>query len=248
MAVTPGPGPHRGRGAVFGVLPGCNRMANGGATGGPEIEVMAAGQGPLTLRNTMNRIAALAVTAAATAATLAAIAGGASAATTPAPATTTTAAAVTPGIGAMLWAGSNQITVTPGSTKTIYVAFYSTGPRETAAVSTAVTTTGAHAAAVRTAAADISIPAADATITLPAKPAAPVTMVAPNGAGGYEGLTSSTAYVFVPVTITVPAGAAAYTYTSGDANETITGQVQTAPAAGITTSPGAGIALALSTH
>jgi len=126
---------------------------------------MAAGQGPLTLRNTMNRIAALAVTAAATAATLAAIAGGASAATTPAPATTTTAAAVTPGIGAMLWAGSNQITVTPGSTKTIYVAFYSTGPRETAAVSTAVTTTGAHAAAVRTAAADISIPAADATIT-----------------------------------------------------------------------------------
>lgn len=54
--------------------------------------------------------------------------------------------------------------------------------------------------------------------------------------------------MFVAVTITVPANAAAYTDTSGNAYETITGQVQVAPAAGITTSPGAGIALALFTH
>jgi hypothetical protein len=66
----------------------------------------------------------------------------------------------------------------------------------------------------------------------------------PNGTGGYENLTTPSAYVFVQVTITVPAGA----YTSGDAYENITGQVQTAPAAGITTSPGAGIGLALSTR
>jgi hypothetical protein len=49
------------------------------------------------------------------------------------------------------------------------------------------------------------------------------------------------------VTITVPAGAAA-AYTSGDAYENVTGQVQVAPAAGITTSPGAGIGLAISTR
>ena len=51
--------------------------------------------------------------------------------------------------------------------------------------------------------------------------------------------------------ITVPATAPACTYTctTGDAYETITGQVQVTPAAGITTSPGAGLSLALlSTH
>ena len=61
-------------------------------------------------------------------------------------------------------------------------------------------------------------------------------------------MTTSSAYVFVAVTITVPAGAPAFTFATGDAYETLTGQVQVHPAAGITTSPGVGLAIALSTR
>ena len=70
----------------------------------------------------------------------------------------------------------------------------------------------------------------------------------PNGVGGYENVTTSYAYVFVAVTITVPAGAPAFTFATGDAYETLTGQVQVHPATGITTSPGVGLAIALSTR
>jgi hypothetical protein len=226
-------------------------MGNGGATGGTEIEVMAAEQQPVTVRNTMNRIAALAVTAAATCATLAVIAGGASAATTPATVTAakTTTVAAPAGIGAVLWAGSDRITVAPGTSQTVQVAFYSTGPAETATVSASVASPAAPNATFARTAVTSYIHLSASTVTLPAKPAAPVTLThIPNGAGGFENLTTPNAYVFVAVTITVPANAAAYTYSTGNAYETITGQVQVTPAAGITTSPGAGIALALSTH
>ncbi len=130
----------------------------------------------------------------------------------------------------------------------MWVAFYSTGPQETAKISVTPTSTTAPAAAfAKTAASYYTFSAT--SITLPAKPATPVTLThIPNGAGGYENLTTPNAYVFVAVTVTVPAGAPAYTYTSGDAYENVTGQVQVAPAAGITTSPGAGLGIALSTH
>jgi hypothetical protein len=150
-------------------------------------------------------------------------------------------AAAPAGIGAVLWAGSDRITVTPGTSSTVEVAFYSTGPAETATIAaTAASPASPNAVFARTAAASY-LHLSAATVTLPAKPAAPVTLThIPIGAGGFENLTTPNAYVFVAVTITVPASAAAYTYTSGDAYETITGQVQTAPAAGI--------ALALSTR
>jgi len=202
----------------------------------------------------MNRIAALAVTAAAAAATVIGLAGAAGAATTPATvattaAKTTTVVAAPAGIGAVLWAGSDRITVAPGTSQTVQVAFYSTGPAETATVSATVASPTAPNAIFARTAVTSYLHLSATTIALPAKPAAPVTLThIPNGAGGFENLTSPNAYVFVAVTITVPAGAAAYTYTTGNAYETITGQVQVTPAAGITTSPGAGIALALSTH
>ncbi len=172
---------------------------------------------------------------------LAAIALAAATQTT---ATTVATPAAPAGIGASLWAGSDRITVAPGHTATEYVAFFSTGPAETAKVSVSLVA-GAHTAQAQAALKDISV--TTGLLSLPAKPATPVTLKnIPNGAGGTETLTTPNAYVFVPVTITVPANAAAYTYTSGDAYETITGQVQVAPAAGITTSPGAGLALAVS--
>ena len=103
-----------------------------------------------------------------------------------------------------------------------------------------------NAAFARTATGYFSLSAT--SLTLPAKPANPVTLTGiPNGVGGTETLTTSNAYVFVKVTVTVPADAPAYTFTSGDAYEIIVGQVQVEPAAGITISPGAGVSVALST-
>jgi hypothetical protein len=39
---------------------------------------------------------------------------------------------------AVLWAGSDRITVTPGTSATVQVAFYSTGPAETATIAATV--------------------------------------------------------------------------------------------------------------
>jgi hypothetical protein len=186
----------------------------------------------------MNRIAALiAALAAAVTVVVFGAALSASAATVP-----------VPGIGAALWGTpSDRLTVAPGTSRTIWTAFYSTGPAETAALSVGTVGTGTGAGFAAAAAGYISL--STATVSLPAKPAAPITLIhVPNGVGGYENVTTSSAYVFVAVTITVPAGAPAFTFATGDAYETLTGQVQVHPAAGITTSPGVGLAIALSTR
>jgi len=151
------------------------------------------------------------------------------------------------GISASLWGTpSDRLTVAPGTSRTIWTAFASTGPAETAALSVRTVGTGTGAKFAAAAAGYISLSAK--TVSLPAKPAARITLThVPNGVGGYENVTTSSAYVFVAVTITVPASAPAFTFATGDAYETITGQVQVHPATGITTSPGAGLAIALST-
>ena len=76
----------------------------------------------------MNRTAARLIAAGAiAAAALGSATAAASAATVP--------AAPAAGIGAALWgAASARFTVTPGTSRTIYTAFYSTGPAETATV------------------------------------------------------------------------------------------------------------------
>ena len=185
----------------------------------------------------MNRIAALiaALVAAVTVVVFGA-ALSASAATVP-----------VPGIGASLWGTSDRLTVAPGTSRTIWTTLYSTGPAETAMLSVGTAGTGTGAGFAAAAAGYISL--STATVSLPAKPAAPITLThVPNGVGGYENVTTSNAYVFVAVTITVPASAPAFTFATGDAYETLTGQVQVHPATGITTSPGVGLAIALSTR
>jgi hypothetical protein len=169
----------------------------------------------------------------------------------------TAAAAVTgapalapaPGIGAALWGTTSRMTVAPGTSRTFWVAFYSSGPRENAAVSVKLANPAGASPAFARAAVAGYFTLSPKTISLPARPAAPITLVGvPNGAGGTETVITPNAYVFVQVTITVPAGAAAYTYTPGDAYESITGQVQIQAGSGITVSPGVGIGIAVSTR
>ena len=185
----------------------------------------------------MNRIAAL-IAALVAAVTVVVFGAALSASAAPVPVA---------GISASLWGTSDRVTVAPGTSRTIWTAFSSTGPAETAALSVRTVGTGTGAKFAAAAAGYISLSAK--TVSLPAKPAARITLThVPNGVGGYENVTTSSAYVFVAVTITVPAGAPAFTFATGDAYETLTGQVQVHPAAGITTSPGVGLAIALSTR
>jgi hypothetical protein len=75
----------------------------------------------------------------------------------------------------VLWgAPSARLTVAPGTSKDVWVAFYSTGPAETATLAVAVASPASpNAAFARTAASYYHLPVA--TITLPARPAAPMT-------------------------------------------------------------------------
>jgi hypothetical protein len=159
------------------------------------------------------------------------------------------APALVPGIGAALWGTSSRMTVPRGTSHTFWVAFYSSGPRETAIVSARLANPAGASPAFARAAVAGYLTFSRTTITLPARPAAPVTLTGvPNGAGGTETVTTPNAYVFVQVTVTVPAGAAAYAYAPGDAYESITGQVQVQAGQGITISPGAGLGIAVSTR
>src|ERR1700678_2761426 len=112
----------------------------------PKERAGTAGPGPE--KDTMNRIAALvaALVAAVTVVVFGA-ALSASAATVP-----------VPGIGASLWGTpSDRLTVAPGTSRTIWTAFYSTGPAETATLSVGTAGTGTGAGFAAAAAGYISL-------------------------------------------------------------------------------------------